>query len=34
MLRSIFLEQGHHEGLHGTICPAAAVHRLVGLLDA
>jgi hypothetical protein len=34
MLRSIFLEVGHQEGLHGTIGPAAAVHRLVGLLEA
>lgn len=34
MLRSIFLETGHHEGLHGTIGPAAAVHRLVGLLES
>lgn len=34
MLRSIFLETGRHEGLHGTIGPAAAVHRLLGLLTA
>jgi hypothetical protein len=34
MLRSIFLEEGHHEGLHGTIGPAAAIHRLLGLLEA
>jgi hypothetical protein len=34
MLRSIFLEVGHREGLHGTIGPAAAVHRLVGLLES
>lgn len=34
MLRSIFLETGHHEGLHGTIGPAAAIHRLLGLLEA
>ncbi|MBW4043030.1 MAG: hypothetical protein HIU86_13075 [Acidobacteria bacterium] len=34
LLRSIFLDVGHHEGLHGTIGPAAAVHRLVGLLEA
>ncbi|RIX27596.1 DUF5946 family protein [Amnibacterium setariae] len=34
MLRGIFLETGHHEGLHGTIGPAAAVHRLLGLLEA
>ena len=34
MLRSIFVEPGHREGLHGTIGPAAAVHRLVGLLEA
>lgn len=32
MLRSIFLEDGLHEGLHGTIGPAAAIHRLLGLL--
>jgi hypothetical protein len=34
MLRGIFLETGHHEGLHGTIGPAAAIHRLLGLLEA
>jgi hypothetical protein len=34
MLRSVFLEKGHHEGLHGTIGPAAAIHRLLGLLEA
>jgi hypothetical protein len=34
MLRSIFLETGRHEGLHGTIGPAAAVHRLLGVLEA
>ena len=34
MLRSIFLEPGRAEGLHGTIGPASAVHRLLGLLAA
>jgi hypothetical protein len=34
MLRSVFLEEGHHEGLHGTIGPASAIHRLLGLLEA
>lgn len=34
MLRSIFLQTGHHEGLHGTIGSASAVHRLLGLLEA
>ena len=34
MLRSIFLDVGHAEGLHGTIGPAAAIHRLLGLLEA
>jgi hypothetical protein len=34
MLRSIFLQTGHHEGLHGTIGPAGAIHRLLGLLEA
>jgi hypothetical protein len=34
MLRSIFLETGHHEGLHGTIGAASAIHRLLGLLEA
>ena len=33
MLRSIFLEPDHPEGLHGTIGPASAVHRLLGLLE-
>jgi hypothetical protein len=32
MLRSIFVEPGHPEGLHGTIGSASAVHRLLGLL--
>lgn len=34
MLRAIFLETGHHEGLHGTIGSASAIHRLLGLLEA
>lgn len=34
LLRGIFLETGRHEGLHGTIGPAGAVHRLLGLLEA
>ena len=34
MLRGIFVEPGRPEGLHGTIGPAAAVHRLLGLLQA
>jgi hypothetical protein len=33
MLRTIFLDTGHPEGLHGTIGPASAVHRLLGLLE-
>lgn len=34
MLRSIFIEDGHHEGLHGTIGSASAIHRLLGVLEA
>jgi hypothetical protein len=34
MLRSIFVEPGRTEGLHGTIGSASAVHRLLGLLAA
>jgi len=34
LLRTIFLEPGQHEGLHGTIGPASAVHRLLELLEA
>ncbi|WP_133766089.1 DUF5946 family protein [Amnibacterium kyonggiense] len=34
LLRSIFVTPVRPVGLHGTIGPAAAVHRLVGLLDA
>jgi hypothetical protein len=34
LLRSCFLDVGRHEGLHGTIGPAAAVHRLCGLLQS
>lgn len=34
LLRSCFLETGHHEGLHGTIGSASAIHRLLGLLEA
>jgi hypothetical protein len=34
LLRTTFLEVGHQEGLHGTIGPAAAVHRLCGLLQS
>ncbi len=34
MLRSIFQEEARHEGLHGTIGAASAIHRLLGLLEA
>jgi len=34
MLRSIFVEPGRTEGLHGTIGSASAVHRLLELLAA
>lgn len=34
MLRTIFVDASHPEGLHGTIGPASAVHRLLGLLAA
>lgn len=34
MLRMIFVDAEHPEGLHGTIGPASAVHRLRGLLAA
>ncbi len=34
MLRAVFLEAGRSDRLHGTIGSAAAVHRLLGLLQA
>ncbi|MGT2427328.1 DUF5946 family protein [Amnibacterium kyonggiense] len=33
LLRSVFVTDARPAGLHGTIGPAAAVHRLVGLLE-
>jgi hypothetical protein len=34
LLRSIFLDPDHPEGLHGTIGAASAIHRLLGVLEA